>query len=149
IPNFHNTNFTPPPNALQAAENAIANSKIFPDEVVQDYVQTLGERLVKGAHTYKSIHFFVLQSEDINAFAGPNNYIAVYTGLISSLDSQQELAAVLAHEIAHVTQNHLQQMKTRANELNISALVAGLAAIAIGVKNPDMGNGALAAAMAG
>lgn len=78
------------------------------DALLTDYVNTLGYRLV--AHSPKPdqpFTFFVVRDPTINAFALPGGFIGVNSGLIEMTDNESELAAVLAHEISHVTQHHL------------------------------------------
>ena len=74
------------------------------DPLINDYLTSLGYRLV--SHTedpQPHFHFFVVNSSDINSFAGPGGYIGVNSGLILTTESESELAAVLSHEITHVS----------------------------------------------
>ncbi len=121
---------------------------VLDDPLVNDYIQQLGQRLVDASEAAGSrFHFFVIDNPEINAFAGPGGYIGVYTGLIATTRSESELAAVLAHEIAHVTQKHLLRAWEAASNLTIPNAAVLLAAIAIGaVAGSDAG---LAAATAG
>lgn len=84
-----------------------ALNMILDDPLVSDYMQSLGYRLVAFSDrpdlTYT---FFVVRSNDINAFAFPSGHIGTNVGLITAVSSEDELAAVTAHEIAHVTQTH-------------------------------------------
>ncbi|MEO8012334.1 MAG: M48 family metalloprotease, partial [Dokdonella sp.] len=80
---------------------------IFDDPLVSDYMSSLGYRLV--AHSDQPdlpFTFFVVRSNDINAFAAPGGYLGFNIGLINSVGSEDELAAVVGHEIAHITQQH-------------------------------------------
>jgi len=109
------------------------------DPIINDYIQTLGYRLVaySDAPTHP-FHFFVIQQDVINAFAGPGGYVGVFGGLIVTTQTESELASVMAHEIAHVTQDHLQRGEDKTKNLTLPALAAMVAAIATG-------NGAVAA----
>jgi beta-barrel assembly-enhancing protease len=81
---------------------------VLEDPLVADYLRSLGYRLV--AHSERQADdftFFVVRSNDINAFAAPGGYIGVNVGLIHEFQSESELAAVLGHEIAHISQRHL------------------------------------------
>lgn len=109
------------------------------DSIINDYIQTLGYRLVSysDAPTHP-FHFFVIQQDVINAFAGPGGYVGVFGGLIDVTQTESELASVMAHEISHVTQDHLQRGEDKTKNLTLPALAAMVAAIATG-------NGAVAA----
>ncbi len=109
------------------------------DEIINDYIQSLGYRLAaySDAPTHP-FHFFVVDQDVINAFAGPGGYVGVFGGLINITQTESELASVMAHEIAHVTQDHLQRGQDKTKNLSLPALAAMVAAIATG-------NGAIAA----
>ncbi len=105
------------------------------DPLLTDYVQTLGNRLVSASRDQSgSYNFFVVEDPQINAFAGPSGNIGINTGLILAAETESELAAVIAHEIAHVSQRHLlrsfaaqKQMTVPATALIIAAAVLGAA----------------------
>ncbi|HDK37944.1 MAG TPA: tetratricopeptide repeat protein, partial [Thiolapillus brandeum] len=92
-----------------------------------------------------SFNFFLVDSPEINAYAGPGGYIGVYTGLLLTTESESELAAVLAHEITHVTQKHLQRAWHSASNLSLVQGAALIAAIILGAAAG--GDAAMAAAM--
>ena len=80
---------------------------IYNDPTLQAYVNRVGQRLVASSDDPNSTFTFtVIDSPDINAFAAPGGYIYVNRGLLAYLDNEAELAAVLAHEIGHVTASH-------------------------------------------
>jgi predicted Zn-dependent protease len=108
------------------------------DAIIDDYIQSLGYRLVSysDAPTHP-FHFFVIQQDVINAFAGPGGYVGVFGGLINVTETESELASVMAHEISHVTQDHLQRGQDKTKNLTLPAIAAMVAAIATG-------NGAIA-----
>lgn len=114
------------------------------------YLQTLGERLVQNS-TLAGQHFtfFLVKDRAINAFAAPGGFIGIHTGLILATQAESELAGVLAHEISHITQNHLSRSIESAGQLNIPMAVALVAALLLGGDNPAAGQAALAAATAG
>lgn len=83
---------------------------VVDDPLLDDYINDLGYRLVAGSDKPKQhFSFFIVKDAEINAFAAPGGYIAVNSGLIDITKNQSELAAVIAHEIGHITQNHLQR----------------------------------------
>jgi len=124
------------------------NQAVLDDPLIGDYIQQLGERLVEHSDAAGTpFHFFVIDNREINAFAGPGGYIGVYTGLIATTQTESELAAVLAHEIAHVTQQHLLRAWETASNMTLPSAAVLLAAIAIGVAAG--GDAGLAAATVG
>lgn len=89
------------------AEQILATEKPLPDSVWQVYLTDVGQRIVAVCDR-KDIeyHFTVIESDQINAFAAPGGYVYFYTGLLRLVDSEAELAAVMAHEISHVVARH-------------------------------------------
>ena len=80
---------------------------IYKDQKLQDYIQKVGERLAAVSHRRNLIYrFTLLDSQEINAFALPGGYIYITRGLLAYLNNEAELAAVLGHEIGHVTARH-------------------------------------------
>lgn len=98
--------------------------------MLDEYIQDLGNRLVTHADNAKFPYtFFIINNGAINAFAFFGGHIGVHTGLIYRADTESEVASVLAHEIAHVTQRHLarrMQSAQRASPLQIASLVGGI-----------------------
>lgn len=122
---------------------------ILNDLIVTDYIKNLGNRLVKSADMgHRKVNFFVMKSSVLNAFAGPGGNIAVNSGLILAARNESELAAVMAHEIAHVRQHHIERFLVRQKDLQIPMIAGLLASIAIGMKNPQAGNAAMMSSMA-
>lgn len=119
---------------------------IIDDLEINEYLQNLGYSLVANSDdAYQNFHFFLISSKQINAFATPGGVIAVYSGLFLTTDTESELASVLGHEIAHVTQRHLARSYEKANQLNIPIMAGMLAGILLGVAS---GAGDLGAATA-
>ncbi|ABM62966.1 M48 family metalloprotease [Halorhodospira halophila] len=117
------------------------------DPETNEYLQNLGHRL--AAHSNEpgfGYSFFLVEDDQINAFALPGGYIGLHTGLIRETRTESELAGVLAHEIAHVTQRHIARQYAQSQQLNLQTAAAVLAAILIGSQSPQAGS---AAAMAG
>ncbi|MDO9169621.1 MAG: M48 family metalloprotease [Methylobacter sp.] len=120
------------------------------DAEIQQYIQTIGERLVVNSDAPGNpFHFFVVMENNINAFAGPGGYIGVNSGLILITEAESELASVMAHEIAHVTQRHLYRAYEAASRLSIPTAAATLAAILLGTQSPALGQAAIIAIQAG
>ena len=107
--------------------------QIVEDPEINEYLQSLGMRLSsqahEGAHRFT---FFAVRDSGINAFALPGGFIGVNAGLVKATRSEAELAGVLAHEIAHVTQRHIARSLQNAGRANLASAAAMLAAILIG-----------------
>ena len=87
--------------------------EIHDDAELVAYVQRVGDRVVAvGDRRDIDYYFSVIREDQINAFALPGGYIYIYTGLLKALDDEAQLAAVLAHEVAHVTARHATQRLT-------------------------------------
>jgi len=126
------------------------SGRVLEDLEIQRYVEQLGYRLLSATGLLaKEYHFFVVKDPSINAFAMPGGYIGVHSGLILASRSEDELAAVIAHETAHVSQRHIARSFEKANNMNLPMTAAVLAAIILGSQNSQMGQAALAASIAG
>lgn len=80
---------------------------LLADTVWQNYINDIGQRIVAVSdRSDLPFHFAVIQSDQINAFAAPGGYVFFYSGLIREMNSESELAAVMAHEISHVVARH-------------------------------------------
>ncbi len=123
---------------------------ILDDQEVSSYLQALGNKLaMHSENPGHSFTFFLVDDSAINAFAGPGGYIGVNVGLFVTAESESELAGVMAHEIAHVTQRHLARRFEANNKMSLPTTAAVLAAILIGATtNGSAGAAALTAASA-
>lgn len=124
--------------------------RLVEDPEVEDYIQSLGQRL--ASHVDNRSHeytFFVVDDPSINAFAGPGGFIGVHSGLLAAAESENELAAVLAHEIAHVSQRHLNRSFENLQRMSIPTMAAIIAAIILSGRDSEAGMAALTASMAG
>jgi predicted Zn-dependent protease len=92
--------------------------------------------------------FFMVNDSSINAFAGPGGYIGINTGLLTAAKSESELAGVMAHEIAHVTQRHLARGFEASDRMSGPRLAAMAAALLIGTQDAGAGAAAFTAASA-
>ncbi|WP_049622970.1 M48 family metalloprotease [Frateuria defendens] len=122
---------------------------VVDDPLLDDYINDLGYRLVAASDKPKDhFSFFIAKDDVINAFAAPGGYIAVNSGLITITRSESELAGVIAHEIGHITQNHLQRtFEDSKKNAPLMALVL-LGAIAAGA-GPNSGDALPAVLMGG
>jgi predicted Zn-dependent protease len=107
---------------------------------VEGYVQSLGYRLASHSGERRlRFTFFVVDSPVINAFAAPGGFVGINSGLITETESEGELAAVLAHEISHVTQRHIARTLELANRATVPMIAGMIAAILIGTQSPQAG----------
>lgn len=100
---------------------------VYADEALQNYVNRVGQKLAAHSHRPNlSYHFTVLDSTEINAFALPGGYVYITRGILAYLNSEAELAAVLGHEIGHVTARHGVRQQSAAQAANISLTIASI-----------------------
>ena len=98
----------------------LQSQALYQDPKIQSYVQSIGDSLAELSHRSDLIYrFTVLDSPDVNAFALPGGYIFINRGLMAYLSSEEELAAVLGHEIGHVTARHSVRQISQAQVLSI------------------------------
>ena len=121
---------------------------VIRDPLASQYINHLGEILARNGQLPQP-YFFLVNSGEINAFAGPGGYIGVNSQLILATANESELAAVMAHEMSHVRLHHLYRMMEHQKQMRIPMLASLLASIALGVVNPTLGSGALMASLTG
>ena len=120
------------------------------DPEVMDYLSRLGRKLVESSsNPVGDFHFFAIRDPSINAFAMFGGFIGVNTGTILSAQSESELAGVIAHEIAHVTQSHLARQIAREKQNTIPMMLAMAAGILAARSNANIGAATIAATQAG
>ena len=127
-----------------------ASGELVEDPQVTEYINEIGHRLaaqanVDGNHEFS---FFVVDNPVINAFALPGGFIGVHTGLLEATRSEDELAGVLAHEVAHVTQRHIARSLHASQRQSILSTAIMLGAILAGAAGGggDVMQGAIAVA---
>jgi predicted Zn-dependent protease len=108
---------------------------IYEDQAIQEYVNAVGQRVARQSDMPDmEWHFTVIDEGSINAFTTGGGYVYVHRGLLAYLNSEAELAAVLGHELAHVTARHPARGQTRSVMANVlamgAAILTGSAAIA-------------------
>lgn len=118
---------------------------VVDDIEVTDYIDSMGWKLAaKGSPSPPKFRFFVIADPRINAFAVPGGVVGINAGLFLYADDESELAGVMGHEQAHVTQRHLARTANDTKVANLATWAAMLAAIIAGSANPDLVFGALA-----
>ncbi|MGF1695848.1 M48 family metallopeptidase [Vibrio kyushuensis] len=126
------------------------NSPIVNDPVLNEYIDSLGHRLVANANDVKTpFTFFMIRDRNINAFAFFGGYVALHSGLFLHAQSESELASVVAHEIAHVTQRHLARRMEDQARRSPATMAALAASLLIAIAAPEAGIAAITAATAG
>ena len=123
---------------------------VLDDPLLEDWLQDVGNRLVASSNKPSlKFHFFLVRSRDINAFATLGGYVAVNAGLILTTASEDELAGVMSHEIAHVTQNHILRGVEAQKRNTLPIALAMLAAIIVSSRsNSETSSTATQAAIA-
>ena len=113
-----------------------------------EYINHLGHELSRDAPMQTPV-FFIVKSSEINAFAGPGGYIGINSALILATKNESELAAVMAHEMSHVRLHHLYRMIQHQKQMRAPMLASLLASVALGIINPTLASGAVAASLTG
>ncbi len=106
----------------QMAQEVDSNARILKDPVIEEYINRLGQNLVRNSDAEVPFTIKVVQDDEINAFALPGGFFYVNTGLIMAADSESELAGVMAHEIAHVAARHATRNMTKGQIWNIASI---------------------------
>jgi predicted Zn-dependent protease len=124
----------------QAQREVRGHFQMMRDKVVVNYVRDLGAKLASSAGpTPFEFRFWVVEDEEINAFALPGGAIYVHTGVLTKAKDVSEVAGVLAHEMGHVTARHVAKLYRRQRNTGIGAQVLAMA-IAILTGNPYIAN---------
>ena len=111
----------------QLAQEVERQAKIVDDPLIAEYVNRLGQNLVRNSDAKVPFTIKVLDSEEVNAFALPGGFFFVNSGLILKADNEAELAGVMAHEIAHVAARHGTRQATRGEIAQIAMIAASIA----------------------
>jgi predicted Zn-dependent protease len=127
-----------------------ADRSYYDDPEATDYLQALGTRLTtRGADTRQDFRFFLMQDRQINAFALPGGYVGINSGLILAAQSESEVASVVAHEVAHVTQRHIARIIDQQKHSTVMSLAALAVAVLAARSSSDISGAAVAFGQAG
>jgi len=123
----------------------LKNYEIIDDPVLMKYIGDIGAKILAVAppqpFTYR---FHMVNNENYNAFAGPGGHIFIHSGLFEAMESEEELAGILAHEISHVICRHLSERFERSKKIQIATLAGIAAGILLGAKDgPEAASRAL------
>lgn len=106
----------------QLAQEVEQQAKIVDDPTIAEYVNRIGQNLVRNSDAKVPFTIKVLDSDEVNAFALPGGFFFVNSGLILRAESESELAGVMAHEIAHVAARHGTRQASRGQLMNIASI---------------------------
>jgi len=119
------------------------------DPEINDYLDRLGRRLVEAsANPTGDFHFFAIRDDTVNAFAMYGGFVGMNTGTLLTAQSESELSGVIAHEIAHVTQNHLARQLAKEKQNTIPSLIAMAVGILAARANSDIAAATITSAQA-
>jgi beta-barrel assembly-enhancing protease len=112
--------------------------KLVKDPYIINYVDTIGQSIVKELPPQPfSYNFYVIDSDVYNAFATPAGHIFIYRGLMEAMETEDELAGILAHEIAHVQCRHISDKIDRSSKINIATLAGLAAGLLLGISGSE------------
>ncbi len=134
---------------LQVLRDMRSTASVIEDPEISAWIRSLGNRLSSHApHSANPFYFLVVKDKAVNAFATLGGVIVVNTGLILETDSEDELAAVIAHEIAHITQRHIPRMIENSKHNMLGTGAAILAGIIASSKSTEAGQAIITGALA-
>jgi len=111
----------------------LAQLQLVDDPFVNEYINELGQYLIAPLETKSfPFHFYVIKDNTLNAFAAPGGHIFVFSGLIEAMDKLDELAAVICHEIGHISARHLAQRLEQSKAIGLATLAGILAGMFLG-----------------
>src|SRR5262249_16596523 len=108
----------------QLAQEVERSSKLIDDPIVTEYVNRVGQNLVRNSDARVPFTIKVIDSDQVNAVALPGGFFYVYTGLILRANEESELAGVMAHEISHVTARHGTKTATKGDIMQLASIPA-------------------------
>lgn len=127
-----------------------AHQPVISDPVLNEYISSLGHRLVASANDVRTpFTFFLIKNREINAFAFFGGYVALHSGLFLHTKTESELASVMAHEIAHITQRHLARSIEAQAKRSPATMAAMAGSILLAIAAPEAGIAAMTATSAG
>jgi beta-barrel assembly-enhancing protease len=145
---LNNPLFNKPSMAITIAEEEELSRKfmkvlfnrlnLIKDPYIVNYVNTIGQSIIKELPTQPFVYnFYVIDSDVYNAFATPAGHIFIYRGLIEAMESEDELAGILGHEIAHVQCRHISDKIDRSSKINLATLAGLAAGVFLGISGSE------------
>ncbi|MCI5123024.1 MAG: hypothetical protein D3925_00740 [Candidatus Electrothrix sp. AR5] len=121
--------------------------ELLDDPDIAQYINRVGQQVLAVAGPqYFDYHFFVIKNDEFNAFAAPSGLIFFNSGLIKTMQSEDQLLSVLAHEVGHVVSRHLSRRIAKQEKVTAASMLFGLASLAVG--NPALAQGLFTGALA-
>lgn len=108
----------------QISQQFEQTARLIEDPVVSEYVDRVGQNIVKHSDAKVPFHIKVVDTDEVNAFAFPGGFFYVNKGIILAADNEAELAGVMAHEISHVTARHATERMSKAQYIQLAAIPA-------------------------
>ena len=125
------------------------SAAVIEDPEINHWLRGIGQRLVsQTSYSNRPFYFVVVRDDDVNAFATQGGLIVINSGLILRSESESELAAVMAHEIAHITQQHIERMIAESKQGRLGNAAAVVAGLLVGSKDASAGQAIVASALA-
>jgi len=133
----------------QILQEVYKSDRVIRDVEIEDYLNKVTDKIVKASdYSGSGITFFIVNDPSINAFAMLGGVIGVHTGLILSASTESELASVLSHEVAHITQRHVARMIGKLQKDSFKSYLGIGLALLLARSNPDLARGAILATQA-
>ena len=134
----------------QFYRHLVVRGLVVTSPILHQYLNELGARLLSGIENRaRNYTFFIVKDMGVNAFAVPGGFIGVNIGLITRAQNQDQLASVLAHEIAHVRLMHSLQLMQKSSEVSTASMLAMLAGLVLGGINSELGSALIFGSTAG
>lgn len=123
---------------------ALSHYKVVNDALISNYVNTIGQKIISvlPPQPFK-YHFYVIEDDVYNAFAGPAGHIFINSGLIEAMETEDELAGILSHEISHVSCRHIANMVEKSRKIGAATLAGVALGLLLGVGGGDIAASAL------
>lgn len=111
----------------------VSHYQVITDPLITNYINEVGQKLLSALPPQPfSYHFYVLKEDTYNAFAIPAGHIFIFSGLLEAMESEEELACILAHEISHVICRHISQKIERSEKVSYATLAGVVAGVLLG-----------------
>lgn len=114
-------------------QNVAKQLRIVDDPDITQYVEQIGRRIVaqQGGSAFK-FHFYVVDDNTLNAFAAPAGHVFIYRGLMALMNSDEELAGILSHEVSHVFCRHIAKLMEQDKKISVATIAGVLASVFVG-----------------